>query len=71
MDNDSARCVRREPSAQRICAAAAESLYETATLDRPLAFDPGEESLHALTAKLLGLKAVNSKVDLIERLEKD
>ena len=42
----------------------------TATLDRPLAFESDEESLHALTAKLLGLKAVHSEVDLIERLEK-
>ena len=43
----------------------------TATLDKPLAFESDdEESLHALTAKLLGLKAVHSEVDLIERLEK-
>ena len=41
-----------------------------ATLDRPLAFESDEESVHALTAKLLGLKAVHSEVDLIERLEK-
>jgi putative toxin-antitoxin system antitoxin component (TIGR02293 family) len=42
----------------------------TATLDRSLAFESDKESLHALTAKLLGLKAVTSEVDLIERLEK-
>lgn len=42
----------------------------TATSDQPLAFESGEESLYALTAKLLGLKAVSSEVDLIERLEK-
>jgi putative toxin-antitoxin system antitoxin component (TIGR02293 family) len=35
-----------------------------------LAFESDKESLHALTAKLLGLKAVTSEVDLIERLEK-
>jgi hypothetical protein len=29
---------------------------KTATLDQPLAFESDEESLHALTAKLLGLK---------------
>jgi putative toxin-antitoxin system antitoxin component (TIGR02293 family) len=43
---------------------------KTATLDQPLAFESDEESLHALTAKLLGLKAVHSEIDLIERLEK-
>ena len=43
---------------------------KTATLDQPLAFESDEESLHALTAKLLGLKAVHSEVDLIGRLEK-
>jgi len=42
----------------------------TATLDRPLPFEADEESLHALTAKLLGLKAVHSEVDLIEKLER-
>ena len=42
----------------------------TATLDRRVAFESDEESLLALTAKLLGLKAVRSEVDLIERLEK-
>jgi hypothetical protein len=42
----------------------------TAALDRPLGFESDEESVHALTAKLLGLKAVHSEVDLIERLEK-
>ena len=42
----------------------------TATLDQPLAPESHEESLHALTAKLLGLVAVHSEVDLIERLEK-
>ena len=42
----------------------------TAALDRTLGFESDEESVHALTAKLLGLKAVNSEVDLIERLEK-
>jgi putative toxin-antitoxin system antitoxin component (TIGR02293 family) len=42
----------------------------TAALDRPLAVESDEESLHALTAKLLGLKALYSEVDLIERLEK-
>ena len=42
----------------------------TAALDRPLAFESDEESLYAITAKLLGLKAVHSEVDLIERLEK-
>jgi hypothetical protein len=42
----------------------------TTTLDRPLAFESEEETLPALTAQLLGLKAVHSEVDLIERLEK-
>jgi putative toxin-antitoxin system antitoxin component (TIGR02293 family) len=42
----------------------------TAALDRPLGFESEEESVHALAAKLLGLKAVHSEVDLIERLEK-
>jgi len=42
----------------------------TAALDRPLGFESGEESLYALTGKLLGLKAVHLEVDLIERLEK-
>jgi hypothetical protein len=42
----------------------------TATLELPLAFESDEESLHALTAKLLSLKAVHSEVDLMERLEK-
>jgi putative toxin-antitoxin system antitoxin component (TIGR02293 family) len=42
----------------------------TAALDRPLGFESDEESVHVLTAKLLGLKAVHSEVDLIERLEK-
>jgi putative toxin-antitoxin system antitoxin component (TIGR02293 family) len=42
----------------------------TATLKQPLAFESDGESLHALTAKLLGLKAVHSEVDLIERLGK-
>jgi len=42
----------------------------TAALDRPLGFGSNEESVYALTAKLLGLKAVHSEVDLIERLEK-
>ena len=43
----------------------------TATLDRlPLAFESHEESLYVLTARLLGLRAVHSKVDLIDRLEK-
>jgi hypothetical protein len=32
----------------------------TATLERPLGFESDEESLPALTAKLLGLKAVHS-----------
>jgi putative toxin-antitoxin system antitoxin component (TIGR02293 family) len=35
-----------------------------------MAFKSADESLYALTAKLLGLKAVDSEVDLIERLEK-
>ena len=39
-------------------------------LDRPMGLEPDEESVHALTAKLLGLKAVHSEIDLIERLEK-
>jgi putative toxin-antitoxin system antitoxin component (TIGR02293 family) len=42
----------------------------TGTLNQPLAFESDGESLHALTAKLLGLKAVHSEVDLIERLGK-
>jgi putative toxin-antitoxin system antitoxin component (TIGR02293 family) len=42
----------------------------TTPLDLPLAFEFDEESVHAQTAKLLGLKAVHSQVDLIERLEK-
>ena len=42
----------------------------TATLELPLAFESDEDSLHAHTAKLLGLKAVLSEVNLIERLEK-
>ena len=42
----------------------------TAILDRPLAFESDQESLYALIAGLLGLKAVHSEVDLIERLEK-
>jgi putative toxin-antitoxin system antitoxin component (TIGR02293 family) len=41
-----------------------------AALDRPLAIESDEESLCALTARLLGLKAVHSEVDPIERLEK-
>src|ERR1700679_2401129 len=62
--------LRLRPSAQTICALAAGVTMNTATLDRPLAFESDEESLYALTAKLLGLKAVRSEVDLIERLEK-
>jgi putative toxin-antitoxin system antitoxin component (TIGR02293 family) len=42
----------------------------TATIGSPLHSESDEESIHALTAKLLGLKAVDSEVDLIERLEK-
>jgi putative toxin-antitoxin system antitoxin component (TIGR02293 family) len=42
----------------------------TATLEPPLAFQSDEDSLHAHAAKLLGLKAVHSEVDLIERLKK-
>ena len=42
----------------------------TVPLDLPLAFEFDEESVHAQTAKMLGLKAVHSQVDLIERLEK-
>jgi hypothetical protein len=42
----------------------------TATLDRSLASESDEKSLYARTAKLLGLKAVHSEFDLIERLEK-
>jgi putative toxin-antitoxin system antitoxin component (TIGR02293 family) len=42
----------------------------TATIGPPLHSESDEESIHALTAKLLGLKAVDSDVDLIERLEK-
>jgi putative toxin-antitoxin system antitoxin component (TIGR02293 family) len=42
----------------------------TVTIGRPLPSESDEESIHALTAKLLGLKAVVSDVDLIERLEK-
>jgi putative toxin-antitoxin system antitoxin component (TIGR02293 family) len=41
-----------------------------ATLDRSPAFDSDAETLPALTAQLLGLKAVHSEVDLLERLEK-
>ena len=33
----------------------------TVTLDRPLGFESDEEFLAALTAKLLGLKAVQSE----------
>ena len=36
----------------------------TATLDRPLAFESDEESLYVLIARLLGLRAVHSEVDL-------
>jgi putative toxin-antitoxin system antitoxin component (TIGR02293 family) len=42
----------------------------TVAVGRPPGFESEEESVHALTAKLLGLKAVHSEVDLIERLEK-
>lgn len=42
----------------------------TATLKRPSSFEADEESLFALIARLLGLKAVHSEVDLIERLER-
>jgi putative toxin-antitoxin system antitoxin component (TIGR02293 family) len=42
----------------------------TATLDRPRIVESDEESLYALTARLLGLKSAHSEVDLIERLEK-
>jgi putative toxin-antitoxin system antitoxin component (TIGR02293 family) len=42
----------------------------TAIRALPLPFESDEESLHAHTAKLLGLKAVHSQVDLIVRLEK-
>jgi putative toxin-antitoxin system antitoxin component (TIGR02293 family) len=42
----------------------------TATLDRALALQSDEESLYALTARLLGLKPAHSEIDLIERLEK-
>jgi putative toxin-antitoxin system antitoxin component (TIGR02293 family) len=42
----------------------------TATLERPLAHESDQESLYTLIARLLGLKAVHSEVDLIERLEK-
>jgi putative toxin-antitoxin system antitoxin component (TIGR02293 family) len=42
----------------------------TANLERPLARESDDEPLSALTARLLGLKAVHSEVDLIERLEK-
>jgi putative toxin-antitoxin system antitoxin component (TIGR02293 family) len=41
----------------------------TTALDRPLGFESKGESVHALTAKLLGLKGVHSEVDLLERLE--
>jgi putative toxin-antitoxin system antitoxin component (TIGR02293 family) len=42
----------------------------TATLDRRLTHGSEVESVYALTARLLGLKAAHSEVDLIERLEK-
>ena len=42
----------------------------TATVDRRLTLESDEESLYALTARLLGLKAAHSEVDLIDRLEK-
>jgi hypothetical protein len=35
----------------------------TAVLDQPLGFESDEESLHELTAKLLGLKGVHSELD--------
>jgi putative toxin-antitoxin system antitoxin component (TIGR02293 family) len=35
-----------------------------------MAVESDEESLYALTARLLGVKGVHSEVDLIERLEK-
>src|ERR1700728_1140562 len=57
------------PSAHIMWALAAGVTMNTATL-QPLAFESDEESLDALTARLLGLKAVHSEVDLIERLEK-
>jgi putative toxin-antitoxin system antitoxin component (TIGR02293 family) len=43
---------------------------KTAALDRPVRFESVEESVHVLAAKMLGLKAVHSEVDLVERLEK-
>lgn len=42
----------------------------TATVDRRLTLESDEESLYTLTARLLGLKAAHSEVDLIDRLEK-